>query len=409
MLRVMHTADWHLGHTLYDYDRSREHQRFLDWLVQELEQRAVDVLLIAGDIFETANPPVSALRQWYSFLASATQRCPKLEIVAIGGNHDSAARLDAPEALLSKRVHVIGGLPRRNGRELHMERMVLPLHNAKGERQAWIAAIPYLRVSDLPRVGKGGDQVLVDGVHQLHQQIFKRLFTKAKAGEATLAMGHLYMAGASLSPDSERKVLGGNQNPLDQDLFPERLAYVALGHLHYAQQVRRKSIRYSGSPIPLSMTERAYIHQVVLLEFQDGALAKTVDVPIPRSVAMQRLPDDGFLPLKPLLKKIAELPDRDLAVKDLPYLELRVSLTTPEPTLRSQIEDALETKAVRLLAVRTQYTGDGKALADHPVELGLLEPEQVFRHRWEKQHEGPIPPEILEAFHELIELAEQAQ
>ena len=408
MLRVMHTADWHLGHTLYDYERSREHQRFLDWLVQELEQRAVDVLLIAGDVFETANPPVSALRQWYAFLAKATQRCPKLEIIAIGGNHDSAARLDAPEPLLSERVHVIGGLPRRNGRELHLERMVLPLHNAKREREAWIAAIPYLRVSDLPRVGKSGDQALVDGVHLLHKQIFERLFSKAQEGEASIAMGHLFMQGATLSPDSERKVLGGNQNPLEQDLFPERLDYVALGHLHYAQEVGRESVRYSGSPIPLSMAERTYMHQVVLLEFQAGALSKMDHVPIPRSVAMIRLPDDGYLPLKPLLERISELPDRDLAAKDLPYLELRVSLTSPEPTLRSQVEEALESKAVRLLAVRTQYTGGGKALADHLVELGLLEPEQVFRRRWEKEHEGPIPEEILGAFHELIELAEQA-
>ena len=222
MLRVVHTADWHLGHTLYDYDRSAEHQRFLDWLVLELEQRAVDVLLIAGDVFETANPPVSALRQWYSFLAKATERCPTLEIVAIGGNHDSAARLDAPESLLSERVHVIGGLPRRNGRELDMERMVLPLHNAQGACEAWVAAIPYLRVSDLPRVGKAGEQSLTDGVHQLHQQVFERLFQKAQAGHAALAMGHLYMQNAALSPDSERKVLGGNQNPLCQELFPER-------------------------------------------------------------------------------------------------------------------------------------------------------------------------------------------
>jgi exonuclease SbcD len=407
MLRVVHTADWHLGHTLYDYDRSPEHQRFLDWLVLELEQRAVDVLLIAGDVFETANPPVSALRQWYSFLAKATERCPALEIIAIGGNHDSAARLDAPESLLSERVHVIGGLPRRNGRELDMERMVLPLHNAKGGCEAWVAAIPYLRVSDLPRVGKAGEHSLTDGVHQLHQQIFERLFKKAQAGQAALAMGHLYMQNAALSPDSERKVLGGNQNPLGQELFPERLAYVALGHLHYAQAVGRESIRYSGSPIPLSMTERGYMHQVVVLQIQDGALKVLDHVPIPRSVQMIRLPDDGYLPLVPLLKRIAELPDRDLAAKDLPYLELRVSLPSAEPTLRSQVEDALESKAVRLLAVRTEYTGGGKALADHPEELDLLKPEQVFRRAWQRAFEGPIPEEVLAGFHELIELAEQ--
>jgi exonuclease SbcD len=287
--------------------------------------------------------------------------------------------------------------------------MVLPLHNAKGECEAWIGAIPYLRVSDLPRVTKASGQTLQDGVQQLHKQIFERLFDKVQDGQAALAMGHLYMQNATLSPDSERKVLGGNQNPLGHELFPERLAYVALGHLHYAQEVGRESVRYSGSPIPLSMTERNYIHQVVVLKLEKGALAEVDHVPIPRSVKMNRMPDEGYLPLKPLLEQIAERPDRDLAAKVLPYLELRVSLPSPEPTLRSQIEDALENKAVRLLAVRTDYTGGGKALADHPDDLGLLEPEQVFRRAWQKQFEGPIPENVLSSFHELIELAEQSE
>lgn len=409
MLKILHTADWHLGHTLYDYDRSAEHQRFLDWLVKELELRAIDVLIIAGDVFETANPPIQALRQWYAFLALATARCPSLEIVAIGGNHDSAARLDAPEPLLSAGVHVVGGLPRRNGRELDLERMLIPLHDADGVERAWIAAIPFLRVADLPRASKGSDKPLIEGVHRLHTQIFDGLNKRIKPGQAALATGHLYMEGATLSADSERKVLGGNQNPLSGGLFPESLTYVALGHLHYAQEVGLESVRYSGSPIPLSMTERNYMHQVVVAQLEGATLKAWEPVAVPRSVGMLRMPDDGFLPLAAILKGISELPDLDLAAKDLPYLELRVSLASPEPTLRAQVEDALKNKAVRLLSVRTEYTGSGKALAEHPDELGLLDPEQVFRRRWQKTHEGPIEAEILAAFHELIEQAGQAE
>ena len=109
-MRLLHTADWHLGHSLHRFRRHAEHARFLDWLLDQLEEHAVDALLVAGDVFDTANPPSQALRAWYGFLARARARMPALDIVVIGGNHDSAARLDAPRPLLEGTSFQLNGL-----------------------------------------------------------------------------------------------------------------------------------------------------------------------------------------------------------------------------------------------------------------------------------------------------------
>ena len=151
-MRLLHTSDWHLGHTLYDTSREAEHTAFLDWLLDTLEAQKVDALLVAGDIFDTANPSAEAQASWYQFVARARRRCPRLDIVVIGGNHDSAARLDAPDPLFAALdVRVVGGLPRAQG-VVDLERLLVPLRDAQGEVGAWVAAVPYLRPADLPLI-----------------------------------------------------------------------------------------------------------------------------------------------------------------------------------------------------------------------------------------------------------------
>ena len=159
-LRLLHTSDWHLGHQLHGLPRTAEHAAFLTWLLAELEQRAADALVIAGDVFETANPPATAQRAWFSFLGQARRRLPQLDIVVIGGNHDSAARLDAPHPILNELgITIVGGLPRNATGALDLDRLVVPLHQANGAIGAWLAAVPFLRPADLPRpLGDAADR-----------------------------------------------------------------------------------------------------------------------------------------------------------------------------------------------------------------------------------------------------------
>ncbi|MCY1016925.1 exonuclease SbcCD subunit D C-terminal domain-containing protein [Pyxidicoccus sp. MSG2] len=412
-MRLLHTSDWHLGHTLYDVSREAEHSAFLDWLLDTLEAHAVDALLVAGDIFDTANPGADAQAAWYHFVARARRRLPRLDVVVIGGNHDSAARLDAPDPLFAALgVRVVGGLPRARG-ELELERLLVPLHDAKGHVGAWVAAVPYLRPADLPPVPVEAGDRLVEGVRAVYGEVLSAARRRRQSGQALVAMGHCYMTGTELSALSERKILGGNQHALPVDLFAEDVAYAALGHLHKAQRVGgREGVRYSGSPLPLSLSEAGYRHQVLLVELKGDALEGVRPLTVPRTTDMVRVPAREAVPLEEVVSLLEALPEREEGSPEWtrPYLEVCVALPRPEPSLRQKVEKVLEGKAVRLVKLTPAYTGIGGALAEAQPGLSLKErtPEDVFRARYARDFQEPPSPVLLEAFHTLLAEVEEA-
>ena len=149
-MRLLHTADWHLGHHLHGHDRSYEQGCFLDWLTDLILARDIDGLLIAGDIFDTANPAAASWQLFYRFLARLRERVPHLNVIAIGGNHDSPSKLDAPHELLKAfELHLIGAISRDTQGALELERLIVPLKDSAGAIQAWCAAVPYLRSADV--------------------------------------------------------------------------------------------------------------------------------------------------------------------------------------------------------------------------------------------------------------------
>lgn len=410
MLRLLHTSDWHLGHSLHDLPRRYEHDQFLSWLLDRLEDEQIDALIVAGDVFDAANPSAEAQQTLYDFLARARVRLPQLDIIMIGGNHDSAARLDAPDPLLrALNIRVVGGLPRAAG-SVDSERVILPVRGQGGAIAAWVAAVPFLRAFDLPSVG--GEDPLVEGVRKVYAGVFDALRARRAPGQALVAVGHCYMVGTQLSELSERKILGGNQHALPVDIFPEDIAYVALGHLHRAQAIGgREHIRYSGSPIPLSMTEAPYTHEVRIIELDGEKLASTRALPIPRAVPLLKIPAAGPLPLDKVLSELAALPPSgpDVPQSTRPYLEVDVALSKPEPALRRRIEEAVVGKAVRLVRIGVTLEGSGLALADAftTASLSELDPEQVFRQCYRRSFADDPPDEMLASFSELIDRAHQ--
>lgn len=411
MLRILHTSDWHLGHTLHKLSREHEHDHFLKWLVELLATERIDTLLITGDLFDSANPSASSQARWFGFLAILRQRFPGLDIVVIGGNHDSAARLDAPRPILeSINIHIIGGLPRHPSGELDLDTLLVPLHDAAGEVAAWVAAVPFLRPGDLPRgdgASTSAEGRLITGMRALYAEVFDALHRKAQPGQALIGTGHCYMAGAKLSELSERKIQGGNQNALPVDVFPETLTYTALGHLHLPQPVGRESVRYAGAPLPLSMAEAGYDHQVYVLELDGAEVVHQAAHSIPKILELVRIPADEPAPLEAVLAQLLALPSRaeDAAESTLPFLEVRIALDAAIPGLRRQIQDALAGKAVRLVKIAATFTGTGAALADTvPMEhLRDIQPEEVFIRRYRRDHENDPTPELLASFHELLD------
>lgn len=409
MLTLLHTADWHLGHSLHGVSRQREHQQFLTWLLQQLCTRQIDALIIAGDIFDSANPSAAAQTQLYDFLVQAKQQQPALSIILIAGNHDSASRLQAPASLLNTLgIYVIGALPRQLDGTILWHNLLIPLSDSAGTIQAWCGAMPFLRNADLPTNSNSDDDALIAGVTRLYAELFAQLQSKATQGESLLLTGHCYMVGGHISELSERKILGGNQHALPIALFPADVDYVALGHLHQPQAVGGKAhIRYSGSPIPLSFDESHYTHQVLQVELAIGQAPLITALPIPRTVELIRIPNGKeYAPLFDVLAQLQNLPlNHQLEQDEQPLVELRILLDKPEPSLHPQIDSVIDKLPLRVLKRSTSVTGDKHSLADSVSEQRLeeLQPLAVFQQRYYSEYASEAPSDLTHLFIELLE------
>ncbi|MFM5168640.1 exonuclease SbcCD subunit D C-terminal domain-containing protein [Aeromonas veronii] len=406
-MKILHTADWHLGHQLHGHDRRFEHDAFLDWLSDTLKAREIDALLVAGDLFDTANPPASAWQQLYRFLARLRAEMPHLNMVLIGGNHDSPSKLDAPHELLRAfDLHLVGSISRDSEGKLETDRLLVPLQDREGKIAAWCAAVPFLRSSDLrvESLEEGQDR-LIEGVRQVYAEVLAE--GRARCGEdlPLIAMGHAYLAAGQLSELSERRVLGGNQHALPAELFAGA-DYTALGHLHLAQSPA-EGVHYSGSPLPLSLAEANYNHQVLEVTFAEGKLTGLERIPVPRAVEMIRLPQST---LDDALNAIASLELPDCPQEAQPFLEVRLLLPKPEARIRERILAAIADKPVRLARISTQYQGSGEGLADgrERRRLDELSPTEVFRLCYQRQFEGEPEAGLVASFEEILEQVKES-
>jgi DNA repair protein SbcD/Mre11 len=404
-MRLFHTSDWHLGQNLHGQERDFEHESFLKWLLARLVERKPDVLLIAGDIFDTVNPPVKAQERLYDFIVSAHEQNPQLTIVMIAGNHDSGSRIELPAPLMRRlRTHALGRVLWLDDGVLDVERLLLPLTNTTGKVLGWCLALPFLRPAEVtgPALGEN----YLRGIGQVHEMLIEAANKKRKKGQVLIAISHAHMAGGSVSEDSERSLIIGNAEALPASLFGESITYVALGHLHKPQKVNGQNrIRYSGSPIPLSFSEIGYQHQILEIDCENGKLASVTPLLIPRAVNLQRI---GPAPLAELVLQLKDLPEIDLLadIDRQPWLEVRVKLDEPQPDLRNQIEAALENKAVRLVRIAAEYAGKG-ARGDEDerdlIELDQLSPQELFSRAWLDNYGSEVDDQTLQDFATLLQ------
>lgn len=398
-MKLIHTADWHIGQSFFGYDRREEHSFFFDWLKETIKEQQVDVLLVAGDVFDSPNPSAESQRQYYKFLKEVSVANPQLQVVITAGNHDSAARLEAPNPLLEEmNVRVRGVVKKDKEGNVDAKQLFIPLLE-KGKTKAWCVAVPYLRQGDYPLA-----ETYAQGVKALYDTLYAELQKEKEPGEPVVVMGHLHALGAEVSENdrSERVVVGGLECVSSQTFDQEDIVYTALGHLHKAQKVAgRETVRYSGSPLPMSFAEKNYKQGVNLVEII-GKEAKVERLPFQPLAGLISLPKEPKL-LPEVLDEIRLLPDGGVRA-DSPYLELKVLVTEPEPSMRSRIEEALEGKAVRLtsaLSFRMKTEAELKTIsyeelkAVSPAELA----ENVFLNRYGKA----MPEKMKSLLYQVIE------
>lgn len=202
-----------------------------------------------------------------------------------------------------------------------------------------------------------------------------------------------------MSEHSERPIVIGGEESLPASLFPEDIAYVALGHLHRPQRVGEERIRYSGTPLPMDFSESHYPHQVVEVTLEGERLAGVEPIPVPRPVAMHRL---GPGPLDAVLAEIDSLKtDSELPPERWPWLEVRVELEAPMPDLRARVDSALEGKALRLLRLERRLPRVAAEDAPERVDLETLGPRRLFERTWQGRWGEPPGEDILADFDRL--------
>ncbi len=348
-MKLIHTSDWHLGQKFLSHEREDEHRRALEWLLEQVKREEPDVLIVAGDIFDIANPPNSARRLYYDFLRQMMDS-PCRHIVITGGNHDSPSMLDAPGDLLKMlNIHVLGAATGNVADE------IIELRDREGRLEAVIAAVPFLRDGDL-RYSVAGEGV-ADRIQQIRLAILEhfRLVAEAcepyrHAGVPIIATGHLYATGAAAS-DSQNNIYIGMTDNIEASGFPEIFNYVALGHIHRAQAVGGiPHVRYSGSIIPLSFSETKDQKAVLKVEFRENEPVAVTPIEIPVFRRLKTISGD----IGEIEQKLLEFCQKHELDTLSPWVELVVSADHYSLDLEMSIREQVKDKNVEVLKIILQ-------------------------------------------------------
>ena len=313
-MKFIHTADWHLGNTMHDIDRTRETEAFLEWLETEIATVGAEALVIAGDVFDVVNPSNIAKTQYYRFLASLLKtNCSN--VVVVGGNHDSGSLLDAPAEILGAlNINVVGSINNRS-----VDDLVVELKDGDGQAIGLCCAVPFMRNMELEQFYKSsiGDENGTndeDLLKRLYADVYRRAVEMRGARDIPIiATGHLFACNLS-GRDSEesdssaenrtaavletsiddgvREVVGTLGN-VDVSTFPNELDYVALGHIHYTSMVAKNpKVRYSGSPFVMGFDEANCKRYVLAVEVGANVVPAVAKIEVPKAVRFEQFKGD---------------------------------------------------------------------------------------------------------------------
>ncbi|GHA33441.1 nuclease SbcCD subunit D [Salinimicrobium marinum] len=403
-MKILHTADWHIGKKLHKHDLSKDFELFIHWLSGTIEKEKVDVLLVSGDVFDLANPSSEGRKQYYKALMEL--RKLDCKIILTGGNHDSPGMLDAPREILRELdMHVIGGLPE------NLEDVIIPITDKDGKPALVIAALPYLRDSDL-RGAKDGytyDDRL-EAIRRGIQGIFAQaadICQKQYPALPALAMGHLFAAGSETS-ESERDIQIGNQAAFNALQFGEYFSYIALGHIHKPQKVSAAvPTYYSGSPLQLSFSERKDNKRVLLIDPENGWIPESIPVP-------------SFRKLLKISGTVEELHFKLDALETHQNLDSLIEVELKEENydatkiyLLDELVTNFKTPGFEIVKHRATFKNQVKSAGDlykNSQQLEDLKPKEVFSKLVdEHQYDQETRNELLAAFDELLEEVENSE
>ena len=383
-MKLLHTSDWHLGRLLYGKKRYSEFAAFLTWLIDTIRAQHIEVLIVAGDVFDTTTPSHQAQELYYSFLREVGNTACR-HVVITAGNHDSPSFLNAPSALLRcLNIYVVGSATQDLRDEL------ITLTDAHGQPQGIVCAVPYLRDRDL-RSAQAGETMedkelkLLHGIQTHYAQLADlALSTQAQLSQPVpiIATGHLFTSGAQTTEgDGVRELYVGSLGHIPATYFPPCFDYVALGHLHVPQEVGgNKMRRYSGSPLAMGFGEAKQAKSVCVVEFGADTPSLTL-VPIPTFQALEQLRGN----LSTLQQRLQDL----VALKQSIWVEVIYEGEAVVGDLRELLEVMTAESSVEILRIKNTRISEQML---QPLQLGEslddLDTSEVFE-RCLRAHQVP--------------------
>ena len=390
-MKILHTADWHIGQRLHERSRLDEHKQFLNWILDTIQEHQIELLLVSGDIFDTSLPSAEATNLYYRFLYRLFDETDAYAVIT-AGNHDSPRHLEAPREFLEMgRIYVVG----LSGKAADC---VFPF--PPDDPRVMVAAVPYLSETELPHVSYETEIEKSERYRERLKSFYADCVDAMPAELPKILMGHLFVQGGKIS-DSERNVQIGGATATYANDFPEGVDYVALGHLHRPQTIRGTDypIRYSGSPIPLRFNEADYSKQIYLLELSDDgtlALDETIEVPVFKELCTVEGDENSILW------------EAETGTWDGKYIQVKLKLNRPTVGIGDKIRQAFSERGGEVLSVEVELP---EATPGPQISVeDMKRPEEIFEQFHRTRFEGEPPDESLSrTFNELLQMVEEPQ
>ena len=371
-MKILHTSDWHLGHTLYNYDRTEEQQAMLEQMVSIVEEQKPDVFLLCGDVYHTPQPSAAVQTMLSDGLVRIHEANLQMTIVMTAGNHDSGTKheiFQTPWKAL--KVYAIGQLEKED----------LDEHIIEVTGKGWIVAVPYANERNIP---EGFFQQLLDRVAERNNENLPVVMTAHTTVKGCDFTGH----------DHATEYTVGGIDSLELDEMGEGYDYLALGHIHHGQFVHsgKHNVRYSGTPLPISFDEN-FTHSINIVEIgKHGETPAVKEIEIQNPHPLVTLPTDGLATWEEAKGLLSKFPD------DIPaYIRLNVEIEDFLPVeANAEAASLTEGKQCRFCCINAKR----KAVSQNDVKVLTVQ---------EFQEEKPIEIAKRYAEYEGISFDEEMQ
>lgn len=401
-MRILHTSDWHLGKSLEQVSRIDEQREFIDWLCDAVEAQKIDLVLVAGDIYDTYNPSAAAEELFYDAIDRLSGK-GKRAVVIIAGNHDNPERLCAASPLAYRNGIILLGYPGSDAGEYKTgSGGVSIVQSGPGwlelkvpgcDQHAVILTLPYPSESRLEEVlSQEADEGLLQKAYSDKiGSIFSSLSQHFRDDTVNVAMAHVFIRGGKES-DSERTLQVGGALTVDPGVLPAKAHFVALGHLHRPQKIKSAPCPafYSGSPLAYSFSEASHSKAVYLIDAVPGKEAEITPIYLDCGKPLRRwVAEDG---IGQALQWCEEGRDANAWV-DLEIVTDRILTVEEQKTLRTlhpgiiNIRPILKTSDMEVISPQHR---EGKRI------------DELFKDFYAHKMQAPIPDELMGAFIEIL-------